>query len=309
MCEFITIGFLFIKPSANFFCGIMDYMKKIIDGKKIATELRAQLRAEVLDLKERGIILGLAVIIVGNDSASKIYVKNKKRACEEIGINSQVFELEEKISQDELLALIEKLNVEEKIHGILVQLPLPSHIEKEKIILAIDPKKDVDCFHPENIGKVFLNSPRFLPCTPAGILEILKRYDIEIVGKDVVIVGRSNIVGKPLALMMINEGATVTVCHSKTKNLKEKCLGADILVSAVGKTGLITKDMIKQGAVVIDVGMNRDDERKLTGDVDFSEVSQIASAITPVPGGVGPMTITMLLKNTIKSAKYYANRS
>ena len=282
---------------------------KILDGKKLAEEIKSELRTEVLGLKEKGIVPGLAVVIVGENSASKIYVKNKKRACEEIGIYSQVFELEEKIFQDELLEVIGKLNADEKVHGILVQLPLPAHIEKEKIILAIDPKKDVDCFHPENIGKVFLGQEIFPPCTPAGILEILKRSEIEIVGKDVVIVGRSNIVGKPLALMMINLGATVTVCHSKTENLKEKCLGADILVSAVGYTGLITKDMIKQRAVVIDVGMNRDDEGKLTGDVDFLEVSQIASAITPVPGGVGPMTITMLLKNPIKSAKFYANRS
>lgn len=282
---------------------------KILDGKKLAEEIKAELKTEVLELKEKGIIPGLAVVIVGENSASKIYVKNKKRACEEIGINSQVFELEEKISQDELLEVIGKLNADEKVHGILVQLPLPAHIDKEKIILMIDPKKDVDCFHPENIGKVFLGQETFPPCTPAGILEILERSEIEIIGKDVVIVGRSNIVGKPLALMMMNNGATVTVCHSETKNLKEKCSGADILISAAGKAGLITKDMIKQGAVVIDVGINRNNEGKLTGDVDFSEVSQIASAITPVPGGVGPMTITMLLKNTIKSAKIYANRS
>lgn len=282
---------------------------KILDGKKMADEIKSELKIEVLELKEKGIVPGLAVVIVGNDSASKIYVKNKKRACEEIGMSSQVFEVEEKISQKELLALIEKLNTDDKVHGILVQLPLPVHINREKIISAISPKKDVDCFHPENIGKMFLSQELFLPCTPAGILEILKRYEVDIIGKDVVIVGRSNIVGKPLALMMINEGATVTVCHSKTKNLQEKCLKADILVSAVGKAGLITKDMIKQGAVVVDVGMNRDDEGKLTGDVDFSGVSQIASAITPVPGGVGPMTIAMLLKNTIQSTKFYANRS
>jgi methylenetetrahydrofolate dehydrogenase (NADP+)/methenyltetrahydrofolate cyclohydrolase len=278
---------------------------KILDGKKLSQEIKAELKTEVLGLKERGIVPGLAVIIVGNNSASETYVKNKKQACEEVGIYSEIYKLEEKISQISLLALVEKLNSNEKVHGILVQLPLPAHIEKEKIILAIDPKKDVDCFHPENIGKVFLGQEIFPPCTPAGILEILKRSEIEIVGKDVVIVGRSNIVGKPLALMMINEGATVTVCNSKTENLKEKCLGADILISAVGHTGLITKDMIKQGAVVIDVGMNRDDEGKLTGDVDFLEVSQIASAITPVPGGVGPMTIAMLLKNSVQSAKIH----
>ncbi len=276
---------------------------KILDGKKLSQEIKAELKTEVLGLKKQGIFPGLAVIIVGNNSASEIYVKNKKQACEEVGIYSEIYKLEEKISQISLLALVEKLNSNEKIHGILVQLPLPTHIEKEKIISAISPKKDVDCFHPENIGKVFLGQEIFPPCTPAGILEILKRSEIEITGKDIVIVGRSNIVGKPLALMMINEGATVTVCHSKTINLKEKCLGADILVSAVGYAGLITKDMIKQGAVVIDVGMNRNDEGKLTGDVDFLEVSKIASAITPVPGGVGPMTIAMLLKNTLRASK------
>lgn len=277
----------------------------ILNGKKLSQEIKAELAAEVLELKEQGVVPGLAVIIVGNNSASEIYVKNKKQACEEIGMYSEIHKLEEEISQDELLEVIGKLNADEKVHGILVQLPLPTHINKEKIILAIDPKKDVDCFHPENIGKVFLGQEIFPPCTPAGILEILKRSEIEIVGKDVVIVGRSNIVGKPLALMMINSGATVTVCHSKTKNLEEKCSKADILVSAVGKTGLITKDMIKQGAVVVDVGMNRDDEGKLTGDVDFLEVSQTASAITPVPGGVGPMTIAMLLKNSVQSAKIH----
>jgi len=281
---------------------------KILDGKKLSQEIKVELKNEVLELKKKGIVPGLAVIIVGNDNASEIYVKNKKRACEEIGIYSEIHKLEEKISQDELLVLIEKLNMDEKVHGILVQLPLPMHIDKEKIILAIDPKKDVDCFHPENIGKVFLGQEIFPPCTPAGILEILKRSEIEIVGKNVVIVGRSNIVGKPLALMMINEGATVTVCNSKTENLKEKCLGADILVSAVGHAGLITKDMIKQGAVVIDVGINRNSEGKLTGDVDFPEVSRVSSAITPVPGGVGPMTIAELLKNTVKSVRDFTDK-
>lgn len=282
---------------------------KILDGKKLSQEIKAKLKTEVLELKEKGIVPGLAVVIIGNDSASKIYVKNKKRACEEIEMSSQVFEVEEKISQKELLALIEKLNADDKVHGILVQLPLPAHIDRGKILSAISPKKDVDCFHPENIGKMFLSQELFLPCTPAGILEILKRYKVDIVSKDVVVVGRSNIVGKPLALMMINEGATVTVCNSKTKNLQEKCLKADILISATGRAGLITKDMIKQGAVVIDVGMNRDSDGKLVGDVDFEQASKIASAITPVPGGVGPMTITMLLKNTINAAKFYANRS
>jgi len=278
---------------------------KILDGKKLAEEIKKELKVEVLELKKNGIVPGLAVVMVGDDEASKIYVGNKKRACEEIGINSEVYELEEKTEEEKLLKLIGKLNKDETVSGILVQLPLPKQIDKEKIILAIDPKKDVDCFHPENIGKIFLGlgQEKFFPCTPAGILEILKRSEIEIIGKDSVIVGRSNIVGKPLALMMINAGATVTVCNSKTKNLKEKCLGADILISAVGHAGLITADMIKQGAVVVDVGMNRNKEGKLVGDVDFLQVSKIASAITPVPGGVGLMTVAMLLCNTLRATK------
>ena len=278
---------------------------KILDGKKLAEEIKKELKVEVLELKKNGIVPGLAVVMVGDDEASKIYVENKKRACEEIGINSEVYELEEKTEGEKLLKLIGKLNKDETVSGILVQLPLPKQIDKEKIILAIDPKKDVDCFHPENIGKIFLGlgQEKFFPCTPAGILEILKRSEIEIIGKDSVIVGRSNIVGKPLALMMINAGATVTVCNSKTKNLKEKCLGADILISAVGHAGLITADMIKQGAVVVDVGMNRNKEGKLVGDVDFLQVSKIASAITPVPGGVGLMTVAMLLCNTLRATK------
>lgn len=283
-------------------------MVKILDGKKLAEEIKTELKSEVLELKKRGIIPGLAVIIVGNDEASKIYVKNKKKACEEVEISSEIYELEEKISQEELIKLIGKLNKDETINGILVQLPLPEHIDKNKIILAIDSKKDVDCFHPENIGRIFLDSPRFLPCTPAGIMEILKKNKIGVSGKDVVVVGHSNIVGKPLALMMINAGATVTICNSKTNSLKEKCLKADILVSAVGKTGLIRADMVKQGAVVIDVGINRSAENKLVGDVDFLEVSPIASAITPVPGGVGPMTIVELLRNTVRSAKDFTDK-
>jgi methylenetetrahydrofolate dehydrogenase (NADP+)/methenyltetrahydrofolate cyclohydrolase len=280
----------------------------ILDGKKIAHDLKSKLKAEVLALKEKGNVPGLAVIIVGEDSASRVYVKNKKKACSEIGIESEVYELEEKTSQEDLVKLIGKLNKDETINGILVQLPLPAHIDKNQIILTIDPKKDVDCFHPENIGKVFLGQESFLPCTPSGILELLARYEIGAKGKDVVIVGRSNIVGKPLALMLINAGATVTVCNSKTRDLKEKCLGADILISAVGKAGLITEDMIKQEAVVVDVGMNRKSDGKLVGDVDFLEASKKVNAITPVPGGVGPMTIAMLMKNTIKAVKIYANR-
>ena len=281
----------------------MNHMEKIIDGKKIAQELKAELKAEVLDLKEKGIIPGLGVIIVGNDESSKIYVRNKKKACEEIGMYSEIHQVAEEISQEDLLTLIEKLNADEKIHGILVQLPLPEHIAKEKIILAIDPKKDVDCFHPENIGKIFLGQEAFLPCTPAGILELLKKSAVDVSGEKVVIVGRSNIVGKPMALMLINAGATVTICNSKTKNLKEECLSADILISAVGKPGLITIDMLKQGVSVIDVGINRLEDGKIVGDVDFENVLEKVSLITPVPGGVGPMTIAMLLKNTIKAIK------
>jgi methylenetetrahydrofolate dehydrogenase (NADP+)/methenyltetrahydrofolate cyclohydrolase len=249
------------------------------------------------------------VIIVGNDEASKIYVRNKKRACEEVGICSQVYELEESVSEEDLLILIEKINKDEKVHGVLVQLPLPKHINETNLILAIDPKKDVDCFHPENLGKMFLNCPRFLPCTPAGIMEIFEKYKIEVSGKDIVIIGKSNIVGKPLTFMLMNQDATLTICHAKTKNLKEKCLKADIIITATGETGLITSDMVKKDVVIVDIGMSRDDAGKVLGDVDFSEVSKMASAITPVPGGVGPMTITMLLKNTINSAKFYANRS
>ncbi|MFZ2193796.1 MAG: bifunctional methylenetetrahydrofolate dehydrogenase/methenyltetrahydrofolate cyclohydrolase FolD [Candidatus Moraniibacteriota bacterium] len=278
-------------------------MEKIIDGKKIANEIKAELKAEVLDLKEKGIIPGLAVIIVGNDESSKIYVKNKNKACEEIGIYSEIHQVEEKILEEDLLTLIEKLNIDEKIHGILVQLPLPEHINKEKVILAIDPKKDVDCFHPENIGKIFLGQETFLPCTPSGILELLNKSEVDVSGKKVVIVGRSNIVGKPLALMLINAGATVTICNSKTKNLKEECLSADILISATGRPRLITSDMLKQGVAVVDVGINRLKNGKIVGDVDFENALEKVSLITPVPGGVGPMTIAMLLKNTIKAVK------
>lgn len=278
-------------------------MEKMIDGKKIAQDLKTELKAEVLELKEKGIIPGLAVIMIGDDEASKIYVRNKNKACEEIGIYSQVFELEEESTERELLELINKLNVDEKIHGILVQLPLPEHINKEKIILAIDQKKDVDCFHPENIGKIFLGQEIFLPCTPAGILELLKKSAVDVFGEKVVIVGRSNIVGKPLALMLINAGATVTVCNSKTKNLKEECLSADIIISATGRPGLITADMLKQGVTVIDVGINRLENGKVVGDVDFENALEKVNLITPVPGGVGPMTITMLLRNTIKATK------
>jgi methylenetetrahydrofolate dehydrogenase (NADP+)/methenyltetrahydrofolate cyclohydrolase len=281
---------------------------KILDGKKIAEEIKLELKAEVLEMGKEGVTPGLAVVMVGINPASQVYVANKKKACEEVGIKSESYELAENTSQAELLELIAKLNTDKNIHGILVQLPLPKNIEAQKVIEAIDPRKDVDCFHPENVGKLFIGQPRFLPCTPGGIMEILKRYGIEAAGKDCVIVGRSNIVGKPLAAMLINAGATVTVCHSKTKNLKEKTLSAEILIAAVGRAGLITADMIQPGSVVIDVGINRTAEGNLVGDADFANVKNIAGAITPVPGGAGPMTIVMLLKNTITAAQALSGR-
>ncbi|MFA7319182.1 MAG: bifunctional methylenetetrahydrofolate dehydrogenase/methenyltetrahydrofolate cyclohydrolase FolD [Parcubacteria group bacterium] len=280
-------------------------MIKILDGKKIAEEMRVELRLEISEMKKEGVVPGLAVILAGKSAASQIYVRNKERACESLGIFSEVHRLDEDVKEAEILALIAKLNADEKIHGILVQLPLPAHLDPQKIISAISPKKDVDCFHPENVGRMFLGEPIFLPCTPAGIMEMLKRYEIEISGKNVVIVGRSNIVGKPLAVMMLKENATVTIAHSKTKNLAVVAKQADILVAAVGRAGLITADMIKQGAVVVDVGINRGEDGKLAGDVDFEKVSEVAGAITPVPGGVGPMTIAMLMKNTVAAAKMF----
>ena len=274
----------------------------ILDGKKIAGEIKSELKSEILELEKRGIAPGLAVILVGDNPASKVYVRSKEKTCQELGIYSKVISLPQKTSEESLLSAVEKLNRDKKIHGILVQLPLPEHIDESKIIESIDPQKDVDCFHPINVGKMFLGQSKFLPCTHSGIIEILKRSNIEITGKHAVIIGRSNIVGKPLAIMLINESATVTVCHSKTADLRKKCLEADILISAVGKIGLITENMVKPNAVVIDVGINRTADDKLAGDVDFEKVKQIAGAITPVPGGVGPMTIAMLMKNTVKSA-------
>jgi len=276
---------------------------KIIDGNKIAREIKDELKSKILLLREKGIIPGLAVILVGEDLASKIYVKNKKKACEEMEISSQIFEMPENTTEEKLVELIQKLNQDSKIHGILVQLPLPGHINEGKIIEAIDPKKDIDCFHPENVGKLSIGIGKLLPCTPAGIMEILKRNDIKIAGRECVVVGKSNIVGKPMAMMFLEEDATVTVAHIKTENLGEITKRADILVTAVGKARLITKDMVKKGAVVVDVGMNRLSNGKLVGDVDFENVKEIASAITPVPGGVGPMTVAMLMRNTVEAAK------
>lgn len=279
-------------------------MANIIDGKAISAQIREEIAQKVSAYAERtGKRPGLAVIIVGENPASQVYVRNKKRACEQVGFNSWVYEMPESTTQTELNALIDKLNADTEVHGILVQLPLPRHLDEEEVILRIRPDKDVDAFHPYNVGRITIGDPKFLPCTPAGIMELLKRSNIEIAGKECVVIGRSNIVGKPMALLLLAENGTVTVCHSKTRDLKEACRRADILVVAIGKADFITADMVKEGAVVIDVGMNRNAEGKLTGDVDFETVSKVASYITPVPGGVGPMTITMLLQNTFTAAE------
>ena len=278
-------------------------MSKIINGKEISQKIREQITKEVAELNKKKKQPCLAVIILGNNPASKIYVNNKKKACKETGILSIECALPENTSQNELLSLIDKLNKDKNVHGILVQLPLPSHIDEKVIIEKINPLKDVDAFNEINVGKIMLGNYDFLPCTPAGIIELLKNTNIKIEGKHCVIIGRSNIVGKPLAMLMLRNNATVTICHSKTTNLKEICKTGDILVSAVGKANFVNEDMVKDGAVIIDVGMNRDKNNKLCGDVIFEEVSKKASYITPVPGGVGPMTITMLLKNTLTAVK------
>ena len=275
----------------------------IIDGSLIAQNIKSDLKKEIENLKLKGINPGLAVILVGEDNASKIYVKNKKRCCDELGIFSEEFYFPEDTSEKEIIDLIEKLNQDKKINGILVQLPLPSHINQKNITESILPEKDVDAFHSSTIGNLLTNHTKLLPCTPAGIIEIFNIENISLVGKHCVIIGRSNIVGKPLAFMLINEDATVTICHSKTKNLSEICKNADIIICAVGKEKFLNKNMIKKGAVIIDVGINRDENGKICGDVDFDDVKNIASAITPVPGGVGPMTIAMLMKNTITATK------
>lgn len=277
-------------------------MSKILDGKAVSASVKEQVAAGVKELQKDGISVGLAVILVGNDPASKIYVANKKKACETTGIKSFEYLLDESATQDELISLIKTLNEEKSVNGILCQLPLPSHIDEQAVISAISPEKDVDAFHISNVGKIMVGNFDFLPCTPAGIIEILDYYGIEIEGKNCVVIGRSNIVGKPMAMLLLHRNGTVTVCHSKTKNLKEITRTADILVSAVGKPDFVTADMVKDGAVVIDVGMNRS-EGKLCGDVCFEEVAKKAEYITPVPGGVGPMTIAVLLKNTLTAAK------
>ena len=274
-----------------------------IDGKAVSAKVREEVAKEVAALKEQGICPGLAVVIVGDDPASRIYVNNKKKACQATGIYSEEYALPAETTQEELLALVDKLNHKKDIHGILVQSPLPKGLDEEAVVEAIDPKKDVDAFHAYNVGKIMLGDYQFLPCTPAGIMELLKAYDLSVEGKRCVVIGRSNIVGKPMAMLLLHENGTVTVCHSRTKDLPEVTRQADILVSAVGKSHFVTADMVRPGAVVIDVGMNRDENGKLCGDVDFDQVEPIASYITPVPGGVGPMTIAMLLKNTVTAAK------
>ena len=275
-----------------------------IDGKRISAEIRAEIKEETAAFaRERGYLPGLAVVIVGEDPASQVYVRNKKRACEEVGFYSEVHELPEQTTQKELNALVERLNADQKIHGILVQLPLPKHLDENEVLLRIDPSKDVDAFHPLNVGKIMIGDYDFLPCTPAGVMALLERSGIDPAGKKCVVIGRSNIVGKPMAMLLLHANGTVTVCHSKTRELAAVCREADILVVAIGRADFVGADMVKEGAVVIDVGMNRRADGKLTGDVDFDAVEPIASAITPVPGGVGPMTITMLLKNTLTAAK------
>ena len=274
-----------------------------IDGKAVAAQVRAQVAQDAAALKARGVQPGMAVVLVGDDPASKIYVNNKKKACAETGIYSEEHILPAETTQEELLALIEKLNADEKIHGILVQSPLPKHLDEKLVVEHIDPRKDVDAFHAYNVGRIMIGDYTFLPCTPAGVIELIRSAGVVIEGKSCVVVGRSNIVGKPMAMLLLHCNGTVTICHSRTKNLAEICRGADILVAAVGRAKMITADMVKPGAVVIDVGMNRDENGRLCGDVDFDAVEPVASYITPGPGGVGPMTIAMLMKNAVRAAE------
>ena len=276
---------------------------KIIDGKQVAARCREELKQQVAALRARGIIPGLAVILVGEDPASQVYVRNKHRACEELGIHSEQYTLSAETDRQTLLDLITELNGREEIDGILVQLPLPGHLDEKEILSAIDPAKDVDSFHPQNVGRLVIGDYFFAPCTPSGILTLIDSAGVDLTGKECVVIGRSNIVGKPMALMLLHRNATVTVCHSKTRDLPSVTRRADVLISAVGKAGFVTADMVKPGAVVIDVGMNRNQAGKLCGDVDFESVSRVAGYLTPVPGGVGPMTITMLLRSTVLSAQ------
>ena len=276
-------------------------MTNIIDGKAISTEIKDELKEKVLKLKEEGINVCLAVIQVGTDPASSVYVRNKKKGCEYIGIDSLSYELPESTTEEELLELIKKLNADDKVNGILVQLPLPSHIDENKVIKTISPLKDVDGFHPESVGALVIGQKGFVSCTPAGIIELLKRSGVSIKGKECVVLGRSNIVGKPMSILMLRENATVTIAHSKTENLKEVCKRADILIVAIGKPKFVNSEYVKEGACVIDVGINRNEDNKLCGDVDYEDVFPHCSYITPVPGGVGPMTIAMLLNNCVES--------
>ena len=278
-------------------------MAKLLMGKEVSARIKDELKIKVAELKEKGINPALAVIIVGEDPASKVYVNNKKKACEYCGIRSLEYALPEETTQEELLELIEKLNNDDTVSGILCQLPVPEHINEQAIINAINPKKDVDAFHPVNVGKIMTGNYDFVPCTPAGVMELIKESGIDVNGKECVIVGRSNIVGKPMSMLLLHQNGTVTICHSRTKDLAEKTRQADILVAAIGKPEFITADMIKEGAVVIDVEINRIAPKKLVGDVEFEGAEKKAAAITPVPGGVGPMTIAMLMKNTIKAAE------
>ena len=281
---------------------------EILDGKKVSARLKAELAAEVEKMKEEGVVPGLAVIIVGDNPASRVYVNNKKKMCAEIGIYSEEYALPDQTTQDELISVINKLNNDKNIHGILVQLPLPKHIDEKTVIGSIIPEKDVDAFHPVNVGKIMIGDFDFLPCTPSGIMELIAESGIDLEGKTCVVVGRSNIVGKPMAMLLLHKNATVTICHSKTKNLKEVCKSADILVVAVGRAQMINDEYVKESAIVIDVGMNRNADKKLVGDVDFESVAPHTSYITPVPGGVGPMTIVTLMKNTVTAAKKLTKR-
>lgn len=279
----------------------------LLNGKELAQKLQQEMTQEVTELKEKGLQPGLAVILVGEDPASQVYVRNKERAANNIGMYSVVYRLPETTSEADLIAKIEELNHDDKVHGILVQLPLPKHINEDLVLDTIDPAKDVDGFHPMNLGNLFAGKPTMIPCTPAGIMELIKLSGIDLAGKNAVIIGRSNIVGKPMAHLLLQANATVTICHSKTKDLPKVAKQADVLVVAIGRANFVTADFVKEGAVVIDVGINRDENNKLTGDVKFDEVAPLTSFITPVPGGVGPMTITMLMRQTIDAAKRKEN--
>jgi methylenetetrahydrofolate dehydrogenase (NADP+)/methenyltetrahydrofolate cyclohydrolase len=282
-------------------------MAQIIDGKAVSASVKEEVAAEAARLKEeKGLKIGLAVVIVGDDPASRVYVNNKKKACEAVGFQSFEYALDASTTHEQLLDLVQVLNRDDRVNGILVQLPLPKHIDEKAVIDAISPDKDVDAFHPVNVGKIMIGEYSFLPCTPAGVMRLIESTGVDITGKNCVVIGRSNIVGKPQAMLLLQKNGTVTICHSKTKNLKEICLGADILVVAIGRANFVTGDMIKEGAVVIDVGMNRLENGKLCGDVEFESAEKKASFITPVPGGVGPMTIAMLMKNTLTAAKQQA---